>query len=148
MGLENLKPPKGSKRNPRRIGRGPGSGRGKTAGRGHKGQKSRSGSGVRPWFEGGQMPLQRRLPKRGFTNIFKKRYVLVNVGTLAALPANTRVDEKLLRDLGLLNRRLDGVKILGRGELSVALTVEAEKFSETARSKIESAGGQVVVTGA
>jgi large subunit ribosomal protein L15 len=94
------------------------------------------------------MPLQRRLPKRGFTNIFKKRYVLVNVGTLAALPANTRVDEKLLRDLGLLNRRLDGVKILGRGELSVALTVEAEKFSETARSKIESAGGQVVVTGA
>ncbi|HJM42047.1 MAG: 50S ribosomal protein L15 [Nitrospinota bacterium] len=148
MGLENLKPPKGSKRNPRRVGRGPGSGRGKTAGRGHKGQKSRSGSGVRPWFEGGQMPLQRRLPKRGFTNIFKKRYVLVNVGTLAALPANTRVDEKLLRDLGLLNRRLDGVKILGRGELSVALTVEAEKFSETARSKIESAGGQVVVTGA
>jgi large subunit ribosomal protein L15 len=94
------------------------------------------------------MPLQRRLPKRGFTNIFKKRYVLVNVETLAKLPANTRVNEKLLRELGLLNRRLDGVKILGRGELSVALTVEAEKFSESARSKIESAGGQVVVTGA
>ena len=94
------------------------------------------------------MPLQRRLPKRGFTNIFKKRYVLVNVETLAKLPANTRVNEKLLRELGLLNRRLDGVKILGRGELNVALTVEAEKFSESARSKIESAGGQVVVTGA
>jgi large subunit ribosomal protein L15 len=148
MALENLRPPKGSRRNARRIGRGPGSGRGKTSGRGHKGQKSRSGSGVRSWFEGGQMPLQRRLPKRGFTNIFKKRYVLVNVETLAKLPANTRVNEKLLRELGLLNRRLDGVKILGRGELSVALTVEAEKFSESARSKIESAGGQVVVTGA
>ena len=147
MALENLRPPKGSRRNARRIGRGPGSGRGKTSGRGHKGQKSRSGSGVRAWFEGGQMPLQRRLPKRGFTNIFKKRYVLVNVETLAKLPANTRVNEKLLRELGLLNRRLDGVKILGRGELSVALTVEAEKFSESARSKIESAGGQVVVTG-
>lgn len=148
MALENLRPPKGSRRNARRIGRGPGSGRGKTSGRGHKGQKSRSGSGVRSWFEGGQMPLQRRLPKRGFTNIFKKRYVLVNVETLATLPANTRVNEKLLRELGLLNRRLDGVKILGRGELNVALTVEAEKFSKSARSKIESAGGEVVVTGA
>ncbi len=148
MALENLRPPKGSRRNARRIGRGPGSGRGKTSGRGHKGQKSRSGSGVRSWFEGGQMPLQRRLPKRGFTNIFKKRYVLVNVETLAKLPANTRVNEKLLRELGLLNRRRDGVKILGRGKLSVALTVEAEKFSESARSKIEAAGGQVVVTGA
>ena len=148
MALENLRPPKGSRRNARRIGRGPGSGRGKTSGRGHKGQKSRSGSGVRPWFEGGQMPLQRRLPKRGFTNIFKKRYVLVNVETLATLPVNTRVNEKLLRELGLLNRRLDGVKILGRGELNVALTVEAEKFSKSARSKIESAGGEVVVTGA
>ena len=148
MALENLRPPKGSRRNARRIGRGPGSGRGKTSGRGHKGQKSRSGSGVRPWFEGGQMPLQRRLPKRGFTNIFKKRYILVNVETLATLPANTRVNEKLLRELGLLNRRLDGVKILGRGELNVALTVEAEKFSKSARSKIESAGGEVVVTGA
>lgn len=94
------------------------------------------------------MPLQRRLPKRGFTNIFKKRYILVNVETLATLPANTRVNEKLLRELGLLNRRLDGVKILGRGELNVALTVEAEKFSKSARSKIESAGGEVVVTGA
>ena len=148
MALENLRPPKGSRRNARRIGRGPGSGRGKTSGRGHKGQKSRSGSGVRPWFEGGQMPLQRRLPKRGFTNIFKKRYILVNVETLATLPANTRVNEKLLRELGLLNRRLDGVKILGRGELNVALTVEAEKFSKSARSKIESAGGEVRVTGA
>ena len=148
MALENLRPPKGSRRNARRIGRGPGSGRGKTSGRGHKGQKSRSGSGVRPWFEGGQMPLQRRLPKRGFTNIFKKRYILVNVETLATLPANTRVNEKLLRELGLLNRRLDGVKILGRGELNVALTVEAEKFSKSARSKIESAGGEVGVTGA
>ncbi len=147
MSLENLRPPKGSKRSARRVGRGPGSGRGKTSGRGHKGQKSRSGSGIRPWFEGGQMPLQRRLPKRGFTNIFKKRYTLVNVGTLAGLPANTRVDEKLLRELGLMRRRLDGVKILGLGDLKVALTVEAEKFSETARSKIESAGGQVVVTG-
>jgi large subunit ribosomal protein L15 len=93
------------------------------------------------------MPLQRRLPKRGFTNIFKKRYALVNVGDLAQLPAQSRVDEELLRGLGLVKRQVDGVKILGRGDLGIALTVEANKFSETARSKIESAGGQVRVIG-
>lgn len=93
------------------------------------------------------MPLQRRLPKRGFTNIFKKRYALVNVGDLAQLPAQSRVDEKFLRGLGLVKRQVDGVKILGRGDLGIALTVEADKFSETARSKIESAGGQVRVIG-
>lgn len=93
------------------------------------------------------MPLQRRLPKRGFTNIFKKRYALVNVDDLAQLPAQSRVDEKLLRGLGLVKRQVDGVKILGRGDLGIALTVEADKFSETARSKIESAGGQVRVIG-
>ena len=93
------------------------------------------------------MPLQRRLPKRGFTNIFKKRYALVNVGDLAQLPAQSRVDEELLRGLGLVKRQVDGVKILGRGDLGIALTVEADKFSETARSKIESAGGQVRVIG-
>lgn len=147
MSLDNLRPPKGAKRKTLRVGRGPGSGRGKTSGRGHKGQKSRSGGGIHPWFEGGQMPLQRRLPKRGFTNIFKKRYALVNVGDLAQLPAQSRVDEKLLRGLGLVKRQVDGVKILGRGDLGIALTVEADKFSETARSKIESAGGQVRVIG-
>ena len=147
MSLDNLRPPKGARRNARRVGRGPGSGRGKTSGRGHKGQKSRSGGGIHPWFEGGQMPLQRRLPKRGFTNIFKKRYALVNVGDLAQLPAQSRVDEELLRGLGLVKRQVDGVKILGRGDLGIALTVEANKFSETARSKIESAGGQVRVIG-
>ena len=93
------------------------------------------------------MPLQRRLPKRGFTNIFKKRYALVNVGDLAQLPTQSRVDEELLRGLGLVKRQVDGVKILGRGDLGIALTVEANKFSETARSKIESAGGQVRVIG-
>ncbi len=93
------------------------------------------------------MPLQRRIPKRGFTNIFKKRYALVNVGALADLPANTRVDEQFLRERGHLKRRLDGVKILGRGELKVALTVEADRFSDSARAKIEAAGGQTVVTG-
>lgn len=147
MSLDNLRPPKGAKRKTLRVGRGPGSGRGKTSGRGHKGQKSRSGGGIHPWFEGGQMPLQRRLPKRGFTNIFKKRYALVNVDDLAQLPAQSRVDEKLLRGLGLVKRQVDGVKILGRGDLGIALTVEADKFSETARSKIESAGGQVRVIG-
>ena len=147
MSLDNLRPPKGAKRKTLRVGRGPSSGRGKTSGRGHKGQKSRSGGGIHPWFEGGQMPLQRRLPKRGFTNIFKKRYALVNVDDLAQLPAQSRVDEKLLRALGLVKRQVDGVKILGRGDLGIALTVEADKFSETARSKIESAGGQVRVIG-
>ena len=147
MSLDNLRPPKGAKRKTLRVGRGPGSGRGKTSGRGHKGQKSRSGGGIHPWFEGGQMPLQRRLPKRGFTNIFKKRYALVNVGDLAQLPAQSRVDEKFLRGLGLVKRQVDGVKILGRGDLGIALTVEADKFSEIARSKIESAGGQVRVIG-
>lgn len=147
MSLNNLKPPKGSKRNARRVGRGPGSGSGKTSGRGHKGQNSRSGGGVPPWFEGGQMPLQRRLPKRGFTNIFKKRYALLNVSDLAQIPEQSQVDEKLLRSLGLIKRRVDGVKILGRGTLEVALIVEADKFSESARSKIESAGGQVKVVG-
>lgn len=147
MSLDNLRPPKGSKQKARRVGRGPGSGSGKTSGRGHKGQNSRSGGGVPPWFEGGQMPLQRRLPKRGFTNIFKKRYALLNVCDLAQLPEQSRVDEKLLRSLGLIKRRVDGVKILGRGTLGVALIVEADKFSESARSKIESAGGQVKVVG-
>ncbi len=147
MALESLKPPKGARRKARRVGRGPGSGRGKTAGRGHKGQKARSGGSIHPWFEGGQMPLQRQLPKRGFTNIFKKRYTLVNVGALAGLPPDTRVNEAFLRERGLVNRRLDGVKILGQGDLKVALRVEADKFSESARSKIEAAGGQVVVIG-
>ena len=146
-GLNNLRPPKGAKGRKKRIGRGPGSGNGKTAGRGHKGQKSRSGYSRKRGFEGGQMPLQRRVPKRGFTNIFKKRYALLNVSDLAQIPEQRLVDEKLLRSLGLIKRRVDGVKILGRGTLEVALIVEADKFSESARSKIESAGGQVKVVG-
>ncbi|MBI2880966.1 MAG: 50S ribosomal protein L15 [Candidatus Tectomicrobia bacterium] len=147
MGLEGLKPPKGARRESRRVGRGPGSGRGKTAGKGHKGQKARSGGHVQPWFEGGQMPLQRRIPKRGFTNLFKKNYAVVNVRDLARLPAGTRVDEALLRQMGLVKGRRDGVKVLGDGDLPVALTVEAHGFSESARSKIEAAGGRAVVSG-
>ncbi len=147
MGLERLRPPRGARRRRKRVGRGIGSGNGKTAGRGHKGQKSRSGGNVRPGFEGGQMPLQRRLPKRGFTNIFRKRFAIVNVGQLSTLPAQTQVDASLLETKGFIKGRRDGIKILGNGEVSVALTVEADSFSVSARRKIEAAGGQAVVSG-
>jgi large subunit ribosomal protein L15 len=141
MELNNLKPKKGSRHAKKRVGRGPGSGHGKTAGRGEKGQKSRSGFSRKLGFEGGQMPLHRRLPKRGFTNIFKKEYAVVNVSDLDRFDNGASVDEAALRAAGLVKGQNDGVKILGDGELSKKLTVSATKFSKSAREIIEKAGG-------
>lgn len=141
MELNNLKPKKGSRHAKKRVGRGPGSGHGKTSGRGEKGQKSRSGFSRKLGFEGGQMPLHRRLPKRGFTNIFKKDYAVVNVSDLERFDNGTSVDEAALRQAGLVKGQHDGVKILGDGELSRKLTVSATKFSKSAREIIEKAGG-------
>lgn len=143
MKLHELRPAPGSRHSIKRVGRGPGSGLGKTSGRGHKGQKARSGGSLPPWFEGGQMPLQRRLPKRGFTNIFTRRYEIVNVGDLDVFAANTAVTPALLGERRLIRGRGLPVKILGDGELSKALTVQAHRFSKTAVEKIRAAGGQV-----
>ena len=141
MELNNLKPKKGSRHAKKRVGRGPGSGHGKTASRGEKGQKSRSGFSRQPGFEGGQMPLHRRLPKRGFTNIFKRDYAVVNVSDLDRFDNGAAVDEASMREAGLVKGRHDGVKVLGGGELSKKLTVSATKFSASARKQIEAAGG-------
>ena len=141
MDLNNLKPRKGARHARKRVGRGPGSGHGKTAGRGEKGQKSRAGYSERIGFEGGQMPLVRRLPKRGFTNIFKKEYAVVNVSELDRFDAGTTVDEAALRKAGLVKGHKAGIKILGDGKLSKKLTVSANKFSASARKQIEAAGG-------
>jgi len=141
MELSNLKPKKGARHAKKRVGRGPGSGHGKTASRGEKGQKSRSGYSGKRGFEGGQMPLHRRLPKRGFTNIFKKDYAVVNVSDLERFDNGATVDEATLRQAGLVKGRNDGVKILGDGELSKKLTVSATKFSKSAKEAIEKAGG-------
>lgn len=145
MDLSNLKPAAGSTKNRKRIGRGPGSSTGKTAGRGHKGQNSRSGGGVKPGFEGGQMPLQRRLPKRGFTSLNKKVYSLVNLRDLDVFESGTVVDLEALGRVGLVGSIKDGVKVLADGDLSKALTVQAHKFSKTAAEKIEAAGGKAEV---
>lgn len=145
MRLNELSPPKGSTHARKRLGRGPGSGHGKTAGRGHKGQRSRSGGKSRAWFEGGQMPLQRRLPVHGFTNIFKKQYAIVNLDTLNRFPDGAVVTPKLLKSAGIVKKFKDGVKILGDGELEKRLTVKAHLFSESALSKIKSAGGEAVI---
>lgn len=141
MELNNLKPKKGSRHAKKRVGRGPGSGHGKTSSRGEKGQKSRSGFSRQIGFEGGQMPLHRRLPKRGFTNIFKKDYAVVNVSDLERFDNGATVDEATLRQAGLVKGQHDGVKILGDGELSKKLTVSATKFSKSAKEIIEKAGG-------
>jgi large subunit ribosomal protein L15 len=141
MELNNLKPKKGARHAKRRVGRGPGSGHGKTAGRGEKGQKSRSGFSRMRGFEGGQMPLHRRLPKRGFTNIFKKEFAVINLSDLERFDNGATVDESTLREAGLIKGRNDGVKILGHGSLTKKLTIHAAKFSETARKHIEAAGG-------
>jgi large subunit ribosomal protein L15 len=141
MELNNLKPKKGARHAKKRVGRGPGSGHGKTAGRGEKGQKSRSGFSRMRGFEGGQMPLHRRLPKRGFTNIFKKEHAVVNLSDLERFDNGATVDETALRQAGMVKGRNDGIKILGNGKLSKKLTVVATKFSETARKQIEAAGG-------
>jgi large subunit ribosomal protein L15 len=141
MGLENLKPAEGAKRGKKRVGRGQGSGNGKTAGRGHKGAKSRSGFKFKRGFEGGQMPLHRRVPKRGFHNPFRVEYAVVNLDTLGErFEAGTTVTPELLRERGVV--RSDGrIKVLGRGEIAVALTVRAHKFSGRAAEKIAAAGG-------
>ena len=144
--LSNLSPQKGANRDKKRIGRGPGSGKGKTAGRGHKGSKSRSGYGVRPGFEGGQMPLQRRLPKRGFNNIFRKEYALVQVRDLEVFESGARVDRETLIQAGLIGKRSTLVKVLANGELSKSLTVAVDKVSGSAKKKIEAAGGTVEVS--
>ncbi|MBS3937733.1 MAG: 50S ribosomal protein L15 [Peptococcaceae bacterium] len=145
MKLENLQPAEGSRQVRTRVGRGHGSGRGKTSGRGTKGQWARTGGGVRPGFEGGQMPLYRRLPKRGFNNKFKTFYALVQINDLNIFPAETVVDLGMLQEVGLVNKPLDGVKILGMGELTHPLTVRATAFSASAIAKINAAGGKVEV---
>ena len=141
--LGNLSPNKGANRERKRVGRGQGSGRGKTATRGHKGAKSRSGYGTRPGFEGGQMPLQRRLPKRGFNNIFRKEYTIVQVSDLEVFEPGSRVDSEALIQVGLIDKRTTLVKVLANGELSKSLTVAVDKTSQGARAKIEAAGGTV-----
>jgi len=145
MDLSNLKPAIGSTHNSKRIGRGPGSGLGKTSGKGHKGQKARSGGSIKPGFEGGQMPLQRRIPKRGFLNQNKKVYVLVKVQDLEAFDAGSVIDVEALGKAGLVKKLADGIKVLGDGELTKALTVRAHKFSKSAVEKIEKAGGKAEV---
>jgi len=144
MNLSNLKAPKKANRNRKRVGRGMGSGHGKTSTRGHKGQGSRSGSSLMRGFEGGQMPLHRRLPKRGFTNIFRTEYTVLNLDRLAELGETELTLEKFTAK-GLLKRRNELLKILGNGEIGLAITVHAHKFSKTAREKIEKAGGKAVL---
>jgi len=145
MDLSNLKPATGSTSTRKRIGRGPGSGKGKTSGKGHKGQNARSGGGVKPGFEGGQMPLQRRLPKRGFVSLNRKEYALINLRDLESFEAGSVVDFEALGTAGLLSNVKDGVKVLADGELTKALTVQAHKFSKSAVAKIEAAGGKAEV---
>ena len=145
MKLHELSPAPGSVKDVKRIGRGHGSGQGKTAGKGHKGQKARSGGGVRPGFEGGQTTLARRIPKRGFNNIFRTEYATVNVSDLEKFVDGTVVDAELLKASGLIKKELDGVKILGNGELTKNLTVKAAKFTAAANEKIEKAGGKAEV---
>ena len=145
MKLHELSPALGSTKEAKRIGRGHGSGNGKTAGKGHKGQKARSGRGIRAGFEGGQMPLQRRVPKRGFNNIFASRYAIVNVSDLNVFEADAVVDVQALQDKGLVNKTYDGVKVLGNGDITKAITVKASAFSESAKSKLEAAGGKAEV---
>ena len=143
LDLSNLSPNPGSRKPRKRIGRGQGSGRGKTATRGHKGYKARSGSSIKPGFEGGQMPLQRRIPKRGFNNIFRKEFGIVNVQDLESFEAGTKIDRAALVDAGLVAKKFQLVKVLGNGDLTKALTVTVDKLSESARKKIEAAGGTI-----
>jgi large subunit ribosomal protein L15 len=147
MNLSNLKPPAGQKHSPKRIGRGMGSGMGKTATRGSKGARSVSGYSIMRGFEGGQMPLHRRLPKRGFTNIFKKHYALVNLGRLDKLEGDQFNPERLA-ELGVVHKLRDGLKVLGSGELTRKVRIEAHLFSKSALEKIQKAGGEAVVIGA
>ncbi|NLO86546.1 MAG: 50S ribosomal protein L15 [Clostridiales bacterium] len=145
MKLHELGPAAGSTTAPKRLGRGSGSGLGKTSGKGHKGAKARSGGGKRPGFEGGQMPLYRRVPKKGFTNIFRTEYATVNVSELEVFENGTVVTVAMLKEARIVKKTLDGVKILGDGELTKQLTVQAAKFTETAKQKIEALGGKAEV---
>jgi len=145
MNLHELKPNPGSTKNRKRLGRGTATGQGKTAGRGMNGQKSRSGGGVRPGFEGGQMPLYRRLPKRGFTNIFGTQFAEINVEVLNKFEDGAEITPELLKSEGIVKKQLDGIKVLGNGELAKKLTVKAHKFSKSAVEKIEAAGGKAEV---
>jgi len=141
--LNNLSPQPGSRKARKRVGRGPGSGHGKTATRGHKGYKARSGGGIKIGFEGGQMPLQRRLPKRGFTNIFKKQFAIVNIQDLERFESGSKVDKQALINAGLISKSDDFVKLLGTGDLTISLTIAVDKVSGSARQKIEAAGGKI-----
>ena len=145
MRLNDLAPADRARKARKRVGRGVGSGWGKTAGRGSKGQNSRSGGGVRPGYEGGQMPIHRRLPKRGFTNMFKKIYAVVNIRDLAKFESGSVVDEAALVRAGLIKGKRDGIKLLGQGEISTPLTVKIHGISRNAKAKIEAAGGTVEV---
>lgn len=145
MKLHEIKPARGSTKRRKVVGRGRGSGHGTTAGRGGKGQTARTGSSIPAWFEGGQMPLIRRLPKRGFTNIFKKNYAIINIEILDRFESGQEVTPALLVSQGLIRSRNDGVKVLGTGALTKPLTVHAHKFSQSAAAKIEAAGGKVQV---
>lgn len=145
MKMHDLGPACGSTTNRSRVGRGIGSGNGKTAGRGHKGQKARSGGSIRRGFEGGQTPLFRRIPKRGFTNHFATEYAVVNIEDLEKFDNDTVVDSALLLSEGIVRKQLDGIKVLGEGELTKKLTVKAHKFSKSAQEKIQAAGGKIEV---
>ena len=145
MRLEDLKPVEGSRTAPKRLGRGVGSGLGKTSGKGHKGAKARSGGGKRPGFEGGQMPLTRRVPRRGFTNVFGKQYAIVNVSALDAFSDGDVVNFEALRAKGLMKKEFDGLRVLGNGEMTRKLTVQAAYFTPAAKEKIEALGGKAEV---
>jgi large subunit ribosomal protein L15 len=146
LGLNNIKPAPGSTHKKKRVGRGPGSGLGKTAGRGHKGQKSRSGYSSRPGFEGGQMPLQRRLPKRGFTNIFKKQWIEISLAKIEeSFNAGDNVTPEILHERGLIKKAKHDLVILGNGSVSKGLNISAHRFTKTAKDKIEKAGGTATV---
>ncbi|TCO74996.1 50S ribosomal protein L15 [Marinisporobacter balticus] len=145
MKLHELRPAEGSTKNRKRLGRGTATGQGKTGGRGQDGQKSRSGGSIKPGFEGGQMPLYRRLPKRGFTNIFKKQWTIINVDTLNKFDEGTVITPELLLEEGIIKKVVDGVKVLGDGQLQKKITVQAHKFSQSAVEKIEAAGGKIEV---
>ena len=145
MKLDSLTPTVGSRKNRKRIGRGHGSGLGKTSGRGHKGAGQRSGNKKRAWFEGGQMPLARRLPRRGFTNIFKEKYQIVNLSDISKIGKKSDIDSVVLKENGLIRSSLKPVKILGNGEIDKKVNIVASSFSESAKNKIEKAGGKVTI---
>ncbi|MBW2019442.1 MAG: 50S ribosomal protein L15 [Deltaproteobacteria bacterium] len=145
MKLHELSPPRGARKAVKRLGRGPGSGHGKTSGRGTKGQKARSGGNIRPGYEGGQMPLQRRLPKRGFTNIFKKQFAIINIRDLGRFQKGSVVDKAALAAAGLLKRESDAVKLLGQGTIDYPLVLKINRCSGAARDKVEAVGGRVEI---